>query len=267
MPTIVTQVYQRPPDRVVDQIRWDVPSLNMYRFQRFDVGMVEMTSLRETVDAISLTMTFETEKAAMLSGNRLLRWDWWNSLVRIGGVDLPRPGHLGTEGYWFMSEGDDEKHAADAKKNTVTKRHIDPATCTAVREARERGLTTDEICRHLLVEKTTVKRILRHARKQSDYVRGIDAKNRALPRLMRFNEHGERSSPISPAEMRQVIQLLLIGIHYREVAAAFSVCARDVRAMGVRPVESDYDMDDDVSSNADADHLATPASPDTDQLD
>ncbi|MCM2369653.1 hypothetical protein NB063_03345 [Rhodopirellula sp. ICT_H3.1] len=216
-----------------------------------------MTRFYESLESIALTMTIETEIDAMLPGNRLLRWDWFSSLERIGGEPLPEIYQMSVEAYWARSEGEERSEApkADTDRN---KQHTDPATRQAVRDASDRGLSPHDIERQLGVPRTTVKRILgrrsdKSKKKQSAYVKAIDSnRNMALPRLMRFDEYGDRILPISPDEMKEVVELLLAGIHYRQVAADYGVCARDVKAMGVRPDLSDYDMETDIDDDTDS---------------
>lgn len=229
----ITQVFKRPTEEIVSEIERDTPSLNLYRFGGFDVCQVGLDSFRETLDSIALSLSFETTSLAMLPGNRVLHWRWFQHLVLTGGEPFPA---ISCQSFGYFDSDHDLSESIGVSDTELTrgKRHKSAREINAALEWIDRGTTIAEVSQRTGIGLSTLKRACRRRRDGGGQI-AADQWSRSSLTLMAFDDEGEKVVPLSDADVRQVAELLRAGIHYRDVADMFDLCARDVRLLGITP--------------------------------
>ncbi|MEP6167851.1 MAG: hypothetical protein ABJ208_04035, partial [Rhodopirellula bahusiensis] len=138
----------------------------------------------------------------------------------------------------YFDSDHDLSESVNATDTEVTrgKRHKSAREINAALEWIDRGMTTEEVSERTGIGRSTLKRARRRRREGGGQI-AADEWSRSSLTLMSFDEEGEKVVPLGDADVRQVAELLRAGVHYRDVAEMFDLCARDVRLLGITPAK------------------------------
>lgn len=242
--TITNQHFERPSESVVRQIKFEIPSLNMYRFKSFGVGMCELSGLAESLTVIRLTFRVRLPYQAdniptpMIEGNnRLLRWTWFKSLVPLHSEPWPKVLLLNPDHIESIADDERERYRKSLdNKDDEVKRNTSVRTVSLAMAALDRGTPLFDIRQSLMLSTTMLKRISRVWRQggsASDCFQGEIGQSEL--NLLRFDERGEKTQLLSIDESKQVVSFLRAGCKTKDVALMFNISSYDLKMLSILP--------------------------------